>query len=132
MPVADFRDKVPVTLAGRDFVVRVVPMARVRQLADVLFEGVQELQDTDLPSDQAAVSAVVEKLLQFPHRLLSLFVPGLPADIFADEENGVTLPEFWHALEVALTINRVDALKNVFSRLAPLMSQASTSQRMSS
>lgn len=71
----------------------------------------------------------MDNLLQFPHKLLSLFVDNLPPEIFTDEQNGVTFPEFWDVLQIALTINRVDQLKNVFSRLVPLMSQASTSQK---
>lgn len=39
---AQLKDKVPVTLAGRDFVVKVVPMARIRQLAGVVSEAMKE------------------------------------------------------------------------------------------
>ncbi len=125
MAIADLASKkVPVTLAGRDFVVKVVPMARVRQLADVIVEALKQVEHIDTDTDQAALTAVVDKLLEFPHRLLSLFIDNLPADIFADEENGVTFPEFWEVLQIALTVNRVDALKNVFSRLMPMMTQA--------
>lgn len=133
MSIADtqLRDKIPVTLAGKDFVVKVVPMARVRRLADVVLDALRQLEGMDTQSDQTTISAVVEKLLEFPHRLLSLFIDGLPPEIFADEEAGVTFPEFWNTLQIALTINRVDQLKNVFSRLVPLMNQASQSQKTS-
>lgn len=114
----------PVTLAGRDFVVKVVPMARVRQLADVVVEALKQAEGIDTDADQTAILAVVDKLLEFPHRLLALFIDDLPADIFNDEVNGVTFPEFWDVLQIALTVNRVDALKNVFSRLMPMMTQA--------
>lgn len=134
MAIADTqaRDKVPVTLAGRDFVVKVVPMARVRRLADVVVEALKQLEGVDAASDQQTMTTVVDKLLEFPHRLLSLFIDGLPEDIFADEENGVTFPEFWQTLQIALTINRVDQLKNVFSRLTPMLMQASQSPKTSS
>ncbi|KPV42023.1 hypothetical protein [Alicyclobacillus ferrooxydans] len=125
---AQLKDKVPVTLAGRDFVVKVVPMARIRQLAGVVSEAMKEADNLNA-TDEEAVSGIVDKLLQFPHKLLSLFIDNLPAEIFTDEQNGVTFPEFWDVLQIALTINRVDQLKNVFSRLVPLMSQASTSQK---
>ncbi|WDL96409.1 hypothetical protein [Alicyclobacillus sp. ALC3] len=131
MPVADLRDQ-EVTLAGRSFMVRIVPMSRVRRLADVIAGAVTELQATEMKGDEENVKVLMDKLLQFPHRLLSLFINKLPEEIFLDEDEGVTFPEFWHALEVALAINRVDALKNVFSRLAPLISQASTSLRTNS
>lgn len=131
MPVADLQDQ-EVKLAGRSFMVRIVPMSRVRRLADVIAESVEELQGTEMKGDEETVKLVTDKLLQFPHRLLSVFINKLPEDIFLDEDEGVTFPEFWHALEVALTINRVDALKNAFSRLAPLLSQVSTSLRTNS
>lgn len=132
MGIADARDKVPVTLAGRDFVVKVVPMARVRRLADVVVEALKQLEGVDSSSDQQTIHVVVDKLLDFPHQLLSLFIDQLPPEIFTDEEAGVTFPEFWTTLQIALTINRVDNLKNVFSRLSPLMMQASQSQKTNS
>lgn len=132
MGIADVTDKVPVTLAGRDFVVKVVPMARVRSLAGVVTEALKEVESVDTSADQTGITAVVDKLLQFPHQLLSVFIDNLPPEIFADEQNGVTFPEFWDVLQIALTINRVDQLKNVFSRLTPMLrAQTSTSPKTS-
>jgi len=132
MAIADVRDKVPVVLAGRDFVVKVVPMARVRKLADVLAQAVKSAADVDTSADEAVIHTVVDKLLEFPHQLLSIFIDNLPIEIFSDEQAGVTFPEFWDVLQIALTINRVDQLKNVFTRLAPLLSQTSQLQRTNS
>lgn len=131
MSIADTLSKpVPVKLAGRDFVVKIVPMARVRRLGDVVQKIATELQGADLESN-AGVNVVIEKVLGFPHALLSIFIDDLPESIFTDEENGVTFPDFWDVLQIALTVNRVDALKNVFSRLGPSLMQASTSPKTS-
>ena len=130
MGIADANNKVPVTLAGRDFVVKVVPMARIRKLASVLTEAVKQADAIDTKNaDEDSIEALVDKVLEYPHRLLSVFIDDLPEDIFTDEEQGVTFAEFWDVLQIALRINRLDALKNAFTRLAPLLSQASPSQK---
>lgn len=121
---------VPVKLAGRDFVVKIVPMARVRRLGDVVQKIATELQGANVESTDG-IDTIINKLLGFPHALLSIFIDDLPEDIFMDDENGVTFPDFWDVLQIALTINRVDALKNVFSRLGPSLMQASTSPKTS-
>ncbi len=129
MSIADSKP-VPVKLAGRDFVVKIVPMARVRRLGDVVQKIATEMQGANVESVEG-VNVVIEKILGFPHALLSIFIDDLPESIFQDDENGVTFPDFWDVLKIALEVNRVDALKNVFSRLMPMMSQASISPKTS-
>lgn len=123
----DTQTKVPVTLAGKDFVVKQVPMARIKRLGAVVSEAVGSIE-TDLTAEDG-VTALMDKLLDAPHALLSLFIDDLPKEIFHDEDNGVTLPELLDVLDKAFTLNRVDALKNVFSRLGPTLLQASTSMK---
>lgn len=118
-----------VVLAGRDFVVRRIPMARVSRLGTTLSAIVEDLTKLDLQDNQNATEVIFNKVLEFPHELLSLFIKDLPEDIFKDEEEGVDFPEFLDALNTAIELNRIDTLKNFFSRLAPLMMQASTLQK---
>lgn len=109
---------VPVTLAGRGFVIEKIPMARVKKLGNVISQIMKDLTNLDYETDEKAAQVVLDKLLDFPYELLSLFITKLPKDIFEDEENGVTFPEFLEAMQEAVKVNRLDALKNY---LAPLM-----------
>lgn len=123
-------DKIPVTLAGKDYVVKQVPMARIKRLGSVVSDALGNLEGDIMTEDGA--TALMDKLLDAPHALLSVFIDDLPREIFHDEVNGVTLPEVLDVIEKALTLNRVDKLKNVFSRLMPvLMQQASISPKTS-
>lgn len=126
-----------VLLGGREFTVRTVPVARVKLIVPVLTELFKELtkdQDksqnaTGVAADGASsqesgeaqsvgIEAVVDKLLQTPHRFLGLFINNLPESVFTDPDNGATLPEILKALEVVMDLNRLDVIKNVFSRLS--------------
>lgn len=109
---------VPVTLAGRGFVVEKIPMVRVKRLGNVISGVMKDLSGLDYETDDKAAQAVLNKLLDFPYEILSLFITKLPKDIFEDEENGVTFPEFLEAMQEAIKLNRLDTLKNF---LAPLM-----------
>lgn len=122
--------KVPVTLAGADFVLKQVPMARVKRLGTTLSTIFADFDTSKLATD-AGVNEFLDRLLDAPHAILSLFIDGLPKEIFHDEENGVTLPEFLDVLEKAVQLNRLDALKNGLSRLLPVLTQASTSTKTS-
>lgn len=128
----DVQTKVAVTLAGKDYVVKQVPMARIKRLGAVVAEAVQDVDKANL-TNQDGVTAVIDKILDAPHALLSIFIDDLPKEIFHDEDAGVTLPELLDVVEKAFTLNRVDKLKNVFSRLVPMMQQqqASTSKKTS-
>lgn len=117
--------KVPVTLAGQDFVIKQIPMARVKRFGGALADIFQDFDPSHLTNDTGVV-AFLNKLLQAPYAILSLFIDNLPAEIFTDEDNGVTLPEFLDVLEKAMTLNRIDVLKNGFTRLMPTLVQAST------
>lgn len=126
----DEKTKIPVTLAGKDYVVKQVPMARIKRLGSVVSEAVGTVE-SDLKTEDG-IKSVMDKVLDAPHALLSIFIDELPKEIFHDEDKGVTLPEFETALKKAFDLNRVDVLKNVFSRLAPtLLAQASTSTKTS-
>lgn len=120
--------KVPVVLAGRDFVVKQIPMARVKRLGNTLADTFKDFDTSQLTSDSGVV-AFLDRLLQAPHAILSVFIDNLPSDIFTDEENGVTLPEFLDVLNQAMELNRLDVLKNGFTRLMPALIQASTSAK---
>jgi hypothetical protein len=110
-------DTAVVQLAGRDFVVRRIPMARVLQLDTVLSGILQNVANIDVQKPEDA-QTVLKQMLAFPHELLALFIKDLPRDIFEDAENGVTFPEFLEALQTAIKLNRLDTLKNF---LSPLM-----------
>jgi hypothetical protein len=114
----------PVVLAGRDFVLRRIPMARVKRLGATLTTIIEDLSHVDIDENKGIVDLLLDKVLEFPYEIMSLFIKDLPKEIFEDEENGVDFPEFLDTLKKAIEFNRLDALKNVFSRLTPLAIQA--------
>lgn len=119
MAVAD-KKGVPIVLAGRDFVIKRVPMARIKSLGTrvaEIFDGIdiEKLQK----NPEEVVPTIMDKLLETPHAILSVFIKDLPLDIFLDEEDGVSFPEFLEALQTAVEVNRVDVLKNALTRLYP-------------
>lgn len=120
----DTEKKIPVVLAGKDFVVKQIPMARAKRVGTTLSEVFKDFDTAQLKSD-AGVVAFLDRLLQTPHAILSIFIDNLPVEIFTDEENGVTLPEFLDVLHKAVELNRIDTLKNGFTRLIPTLTQAS-------
>ncbi|MCL6454372.1 MAG: hypothetical protein K6T78_12240 [Alicyclobacillus sp.] len=124
----DLQKDATVVLAGKKYVVEQVPMARIKRLGTVVADAIQSV-DADV-STPDGVQAVLERLLDAPHALLSVFIVDLPREIFHDETHGVTLPEVETAVKTAFELNRVDVLKNVFSRLGTML-QASTLTRMS-
>lgn len=116
--------EVSVVLAGREFFIRRIPMARVKKLGKTLSAIVTDLSQTDIDTNKGAVESILDKVLEFPYEILSLFIKNLPKDIFEDEDEGVDFPEFINALNKAIEFNRLDALKNGFSRLVPMAVQA--------
>lgn len=112
----ELEKKVPVVLAGRDFVVKQVPMARVKRLGPALAQILASV-DPQALQDPTQLGSVLAQLLEAPHVLLSLFIDELPLDIFQDEVNGVTFPEIVAAFDVATRVNRLDILKNLWARL---------------
>lgn len=127
MPVADKNTR-NVTLAGQDFVMKRIPMARMRSIAPSLQKIMSELR-AEITPEQAQeqgglIGIIMNKLTEIPHEILSLFIKNLPKDIFEDEENGVTFPEFYETLLEALELNRLDVLKSFFTKAAPLLLQA--------
>lgn len=132
MPVADSNNRKIVILGGKEYIVKVIPMARIRKLGAAVASILTDTDAIDMNNPQTATQTVFDKLLEMPHELLSLFIDELPRDIFEDQDNGVTFPEFYDALMVALSINRVDVLKNVFSRLIPALNQARQSVKTNS
>lgn len=118
-----------VELAGHDFVVRRIPMARVRTIGKTISAIINDFSKQDLSKSDNATEVILNKVIEFPYEILSLFIKDLPKEIFEDEENGVDFPEFLEVLQIAIELNRIDALKNFFSRLAPMMIQASTLQK---
>lgn len=118
---------VPVVLAGRDFVVKRIPMARVRTIGKTLSALIEDFSKKDLSKTDNVAEIILDKVLDFPYEILSLFIKDLPKEIFDDEENGVNYPEFLDALNTAIEVNRIDTLKNFFARLATMMMQAQAS-----
>lgn len=110
-------NKIPVELAGRDFVLKRVPMARVKKLGSVIQKLISDFGELDLNNTDNAAEVVLDHALEFPYELLSLFINDLPKEIFDDEENGVTFPEFIDTLQKAIELNRLDTLKNFLSPL---------------
>ena len=111
-----------VELAGREFFMKRIPMARVRRLNGVLKSMIERVQKMDVESENG-LEVALEELLSFPYELMSLFIKDLPNEIFDDEENGVTFPELLDALKKAVELNRLDTLKNL---LTPLVKAALT------
>lgn len=118
---------VPVVLAGRDFVVKRIPMARVRSIGKTLSTIIGDFSKVDLNENDNVAEILIDKVLEFPYEILSLFIKDLPKEIFEDEDEGVTFPEFLDTLKMAIEVNRIDTLKNFFTRLAPMMLQAQAS-----
>lgn len=117
---------VAVKLAGQDFLMKRVPMARIKRLSKVIASFAMDKTQLEFEKNpEQAVNTVLDKLLDFPHELMSVFIDKLPKDIFEDEENGVTFPELYDALLAAVELNRLDALKNVLANIAPLMQAVS-------
>jgi hypothetical protein len=112
---------VTVTLAGEEYIVKIIPMAKVKKLGELVAEALQDEAVIDEKDLAGTAQSVVDQLMAMPHAILSLFIPNLPKEIFTDEENGVTLPEFIEALETCAKVNRIDWVKNLLSRAAPYL-----------
>jgi hypothetical protein len=125
--MSENKNGVPVMLAGRDFVVKRIPMARVRSIGKTLSSIIGDFNTKDLNKSDNVAEILLDKVLEFPYEILSLFIKDLPKEIFEDENEGVNFPEFLDALKVAIEVNRIDTLKNFFTRLAPMMLQAQAS-----
>lgn len=104
-----------VLLGGEEFRVKVVPVARVKLIIPVMTALFEELAKEQ---KEVGFETVVDKLLEAPHKFLSIFISDLPVKVFTDVDNGATLPEILKAFEVVMELNRLDVLKNVFSRLS--------------
>lgn len=121
------KQAITVTLAETDYIVKIVPMAKVKKLGSLVMEAVQNEGVVDENDMSNTVGNVVDQLMTMPHAVLSLFIDNLPREIFLDEEKGVTLPEFIDALETCTKINRIDWVKNLLGRATPyLMEMAKT------
>jgi hypothetical protein len=125
--MSENNNAVPVILAGRDFVVKRIPMARVRSIGKTLSSIIGDFSIKDLNESDNLTEILLDKVLEFPYEIMSLFIKDLPKEIFLDEDEGVNFPEFLDALKVAIEVNRIDSLKNFFTRLAPMMLQAQAS-----
>jgi hypothetical protein len=125
--MSENKNAVPVVLAGRDFVVKRIPMARVRSIGKTLAAIIGDFNTLDLNESDNVAEILLNKVLDFPYEILSLFIKDLPKDIFEDEDNGVNFPEFLDTLKIAIEVNRIDTLKNFLTRLAPMMLQAQAS-----
>jgi hypothetical protein len=125
--MSENKNAIPVVLAGRDFVVKRIPMARVRSIGKTLSAIIGDFSTLDLNGSDNVAEILLDKVLEFPYEILSLFIKDLPKEIFTDEEEGVNFPEFLDTLKVAIEVNRIDSLKNFFTRLAPMMLQAQAS-----
>lgn len=118
MPEEKFR----INLAGQSFVIKKIPMARFKVITSTLSNIFSNFSDQEL-ADESVLGSLINKALEFPYEILSIFIKDLPKEIFLDEEEGVTFPEFLEALEKAIEINRLDKLKDFFSKLAPALAQ---------
>jgi hypothetical protein len=115
-------DKLRISLGGQSFVLKKIPMARFKVITSTLSNIFKEFGDKKL-EDTNVLDALLDRVLEFPHEILSIFIKDLPKEIFLDEEDGVSFPEFIEALEKAIEINRLDKLKGFFSKLAPALAQ---------
>lgn len=125
--MSENKNAVPVVLADRDFVVKRIPMTRVRSIGKTLSAIIGDFNTKDLNESDNITEILLDKVLEFPYEIMSLFIKDLPKEIFLDEDEGVNFPEFLDALKVAIEVNRIDSLKNFFTRLAPMMLQAQAS-----
>lgn len=103
-------------LGGKDYIIKQVPMARVKRLGPVLADVVEQVSK-DAEGGDAALTPLLDRFLAAPHAVLSLFIDDLPEAIFHDEDAGVTMPEMLDALEKAISLNRLDVLKKAWAGL---------------
>lgn len=113
-------NKPVVTLAGKPYYINRAPLAKIKGLSNMIGDLFQDMNLDELKeAPEQAGGMIVDKILTVPHAVLSVFIKDLPKEIFADEEDGVTLPELLDALEDCAKHNRLDTVKNFLSPLMP-------------
>lgn len=114
-------DKIPVVLAGREWNAKAVPIARIKKIIPAIVAAFQDIDTKGFGQDTATaervVTSVFDKLVEAPHAVFSVFIKDLPKEIFTDEDEGVTFPELFDAIEKVLVHNRIGGLKNLLQRI---------------
>ena len=104
-----------VTLGGRTYAVRPVPLKRIREVQQLVPALARVVAEAN-PNDPAqVVQALLDALLQLPYEALRIFIPDLESREQLEE---ATVPQLIDAFQTVAQVNRLDALKNV---LAPLL-----------
>lgn len=106
-----------VTLAGQEYVAKAVPVGKLVKLAKELGSIAETLTSVDTNQADQAFEEFVAQLGTSLDTFFRTFIPTLPEGIFADEENGPTLPEIIEAVKTIAKLNRMDTLGNLARQL---------------
>lgn len=103
-----------VRLGQREYVIREVPLGRVKKFKGVWLDFFQRtngmLDSADLTQDDAA-TALFGLIEDAPSKLMEILIPDLDVDAFNDEDDGATIPQVFDAIDVVLRVNKLEFLK---------------------
>jgi len=117
-----------VTLGGKEYVAKAVPVAKLMRLARELSGVAESLQGVDATDTDQVFEGIVGQLGTSLDAFFRTFIPTLPKGLFEDEEKGPSLPEIVEAVKTVVTLNRIDTLGN-FLRQLGLQVQLQTAYR---
>lgn len=117
-----------VTLGGKEYVAKAVPVAKLMKLARELSGVAESLQGVDSTDTDQVFEGIVGQLGTSLDTFFRTFIPTLPEGLFEDEEKGPSLPEIVEAVKTVVTLNRIDTLGN-FLRQLGLQVQLQTASR---
>lgn len=117
-------DREVIQLAGHEYVVRAVPIGKLRKLAKDLSNVLASLTSSGAQTTEQAIEEVVGGLGAGLDTFFRAFAPEIPAGLFDDEENGPTLPEIVEAVKVIAKVNRLDSLGNLLRPLGQALQGA--------
>lgn len=117
-----------VTLGGKEYVAKAVPVAKLMKLARELSGVAESLQGVDSTDTDQVFEGIVGQLGTSLDTFFRTFIPTLQEGLFEDEEKGPSLPEIVEAVKTVVTLNRIDTLGN-FLRQLGLQVQLQTASR---
>lgn len=121
-----------IVLGTKRYEVRPLPIGRMKRAKKTfqdalqeLLSNVVELQGTQVV-DEASVGNILEQagglldlLFDSIPQLFSVFVPGIDAELFDDEDNGPTVPQLIEAAQVIIRVNGFDRIPNALRQATP-------------
>lgn len=96
------------------FQVKEVPIGRAKRFKTLWLSvtgNVTSLMAGGDMSDSDTIGALFSLLTDEPGNLLAIVIPEFDPASCDDEENGPTIPEIKHALDVAITVNGLEFLR---------------------